>query len=188
MRELKTHLRKQTYTFPPAILTAALLLSACATYLKPHPQPVSFALSSDPASEAWKPLHSHLPADRATSWFDIQDIGPEALRWRLALIDTATISINNRILIPRSAACNTRSMILNTEASLMIDSPELAAAILTAFATDFSPNNSWRVELSGEGGMSWHSSDGVLTRQPAGSIWRRMGDVFYGLMPIDQAM
>jgi hypothetical protein len=68
----------------------------------------------------------------------------------------------------------------------MVDSPELAAGILAAFATDFSPNNSWRVELGGDGGMSWHSSDGVLTRQPAGGIWRRMGDVFYGLMPIDQ--
>jgi hypothetical protein len=99
MRELKTHPRKQTYTFPPVILTAALLLSACATSLKPHPQPVSFALSSDPASEAWNPLHSNLPADRATSWFDIQDIGPEALRWRLALIDTATISIDAQYFI-----------------------------------------------------------------------------------------
>jgi hypothetical protein len=56
----------------------------------------------------------------------------------------------------------------------MVDSPELAA--------------SWRVELSGDGGMSWHSSDGVLTRQPAGGIWPRMGDVFYGLLPIDQEM
>ena len=511
----------RTFKFFPVILTAALLLSACATPLKPHPQPESFSLSSDPASEAWKPLHSNLPADRATSWFDIQDIGPQALRWRLALIDTATASIDaqyfiwkddavgslllervlqaadrgvrvrlliddsflsgkdavmlaadahpyvemrifnpfqirssnmlarfienlndfertnhrmhNKLLISDGKAAivggrniadeyfgfnrelnfrtfdvlttgkvlpeitaafdiywnsgwafpitvvdhkqateedlvqlrqdlhanaavldtwlaaadtnpqnwplrwaelartmlpgearilqdnphfegvtppvqaadhiskifsktnedvmsisaylipsetllqivrelsdrgvriraltnslasnnhipahtayrhrrkqileagvelyelrpdaperahfeapgitakhvglhakilvldkrlvfvgtiNTdpRSMILNTEVSLVIDSPELAAAILTAFATDFSPNNSWRVELSGDGGMSWHSSDGVLTRQPAGGIWRRMGDVFYGLMPIDQEM
>jgi phosphatidylserine/phosphatidylglycerophosphate/cardiolipin synthase-like enzyme len=81
-------------------------------------------------------------------------------------------------------------MVLNTEVSLMIDSPELAAGIISAFSTDFSPDNSWRMELDKEGNMSWHSSEGVLTRQPAGSLWRRVrvADFFYGLMPIDEQM
>lgn len=81
-----------------------------------------------------------------------------------------------------------RSIVLNTEVSLMIDSPELAEAILTAFSTDFTPQNSWRVVLGENGKLTWHSSDAVLDQQPAGSIWRRVGDFFIGLLPIDEQM
>jgi hypothetical protein len=30
-------------------------------------------------------VRSNLPAEKHTPWFDIQDVGPEALSWRLAL-------------------------------------------------------------------------------------------------------
>ena len=70
----------------------------------------------------------------------------------------------------------------------MIDSPQLAEAILGAFSTDFIPQNSWRVVLGENGQLSWHSSDGVLDRQPAGSVWRRVADFFYGLLPIDEQL
>jgi putative cardiolipin synthase len=79
-------------------------------------------------------------------------------------------------------------MILNTEVSLMIDSPELAEGILTAFTADFSSDNSWRVEQNETGELIWHSRDGVLTQQPAGGFGRRVADFFYGLLPIDSQM
>ena len=81
-----------------------------------------------------------------------------------------------------------RSIVLNTEVSLMIESPELAAAILSAFSTDLSPQNSWRVMLYENRKLTWHSSDGILNRHPAGSLWRRVGDFFVGLLPIDEQM
>jgi len=70
----------------------------------------------------------------------------------------------------------------------MVDSPELAEGILTAFADDFSLDNSWHVELNDEGDLTWYSSDGILTRQPAGNVGRRLADFFYGLLPIDSQM
>ena len=79
-------------------------------------------------------------------------------------------------------------MVLNTEVSLMVDSPELASGILAAFAPDFLPENSWQVSLDEQGELRWQSGDEVLTRQPAGSIWQRMGDAFFGLLPIDSQM
>jgi putative cardiolipin synthase len=96
--------------------------------------------------------------------------------------------LDRRLVFVGTINVDPRSMVLNTEVSLMIDSPELAAGIISAFSPDFSPDNSWRVELDEEGNMSWHSSEGVLTRQPAGSLWRRVADFFYGLMPIDKQM
>jgi putative cardiolipin synthase len=96
--------------------------------------------------------------------------------------------LDKRLVFVGTINTDPRSMILNTEVSLMVDSPELAEGILAAFAADFSPDNSWRVELGDEGSMTWHSSDGELAQQPAGGIWRRMGDIFYGLFPIDSQM
>ena len=81
-----------------------------------------------------------------------------------------------------------RSMILNTEVSMLIDSPQVAQRILEAFAPDFQPQNSWRVQLNEDGDLGWHSADGVLERQPAGSPVRRMSDFFFGLLPIDEQM
>jgi putative cardiolipin synthase len=96
--------------------------------------------------------------------------------------------LDRRLVFVGTLNTDPRSMVLNTEVSIMIDSPQLAEAILGAFAVDFSPQNSWRVELGDDDTLTWHSEDGVLTRQPAGSSWRRVADMFYGLMPIDEQM
>ena len=104
MRQLKRHLPEPYYKPFPVLLAAALLLSACATPLKPEPQPESFALPPDLAAAQWEPLWSNLPTTETTSWFDVQDVGPDALRWRLALVDTATISLDAQYFIWRDDA------------------------------------------------------------------------------------
>ena len=80
------------------------------------------------------------------------------------------------------------TIVLNTEVRPMIESPEFAEAILSACSTDLSPQNSWRSMLDENRKLTWHSSDGILDRQPAGSVWRRVGDFFMGLLPIDEQM
>jgi len=96
--------------------------------------------------------------------------------------------LDQRLVFVGTINTDPRSMVLNTEVSLMIDSPELARGILAAFAPDFLPENSWQVTLDGQGAMQWQSGEEVLTRQPAGSVWQRMGDAFFGLLPIDTQM
>ena len=81
------------------LLPGALLVTACATPLKPVALPESRALVPESEARAWAPLHDNLPDDRNTSWFHIQDVGPEALRWRLAMIDTATVSLDAQYFI-----------------------------------------------------------------------------------------
>lgn len=96
--------------------------------------------------------------------------------------------LDRRLVFVGTLNADPRSIVLNTEVSLMIDSQELAEAVLDAFSIDFTPQNSWRVVRTENGKLTWHSSDGVLDRQPAGSVWRRIGDFFYGLLPIDDQM
>ena len=81
-----------------------------------------------------------------------------------------------------------RSMRLNTEVSLMIDSPMLSEVITGLFVTDFQGHNSWQLKLDQQGDISWESSEGILSRQPAGDIWHRVSDFFYGLAPVDDQM
>ena len=80
-------------------LTLALLLGGCATHLEPRSLPESRSLPRDPVSDAWQPLRDNLPGGEQTSWFDVQDIGPEALRWRLAMMDTVTTSLDAQYFI-----------------------------------------------------------------------------------------
>jgi putative cardiolipin synthase len=80
------------------------------------------------------------------------------------------------------------TIVLNTEVSLMIESAGLAEAILSVLSTDFSPQNSWRFMPDENSKLTWHASDGILDRQPAGSLWRRVDDFFIGLLPIDEQM
>lgn len=82
-----------------ALLVTGLLLSACASPLKPTPQPVSHALSAPSQTEAWQPLLDNLPSDQPASWFDAQDVGADALFWRLATVDSATTSIDAQYFI-----------------------------------------------------------------------------------------
>jgi len=64
----------------------------------------------------------------------------------------------------------------------------IARGILAAFAPDFLPENSWQVTLDEQNALQWKLGEEVLTRQPAGSVWQRRGDAFFGLLPIDTQM
>ena len=79
-------LYKKTTSVLLSALLSTMLFAGCATPLKPEPQPEAFALTPDMLGAAWAPLFDNLPGSRELSWFDIQDVGPEALRWRLAMM------------------------------------------------------------------------------------------------------
>ena len=81
--------------YTTALIALVLLLSACATSIKEEQQRQSFSVRSP----AWEVLQDNLPSSEDTSWFDVQAVGPDALRWRLALIDTATTSVDAQYFI-----------------------------------------------------------------------------------------
>ncbi len=103
------------------------------------------------------------------------------LHGKILILDNDRVFIGTPNLDPRS-------FYLNTEMGLLIESPELNAQVRKAVQPNFSMSNSWRVQLSDEGSLSWHSDDGTLKRQPAGGFGRRIKDFFIGLFPIDSEM
>jgi len=103
------------------------------------------------------------------------------LHGKVVIIDSDKIFVGTLNLDPRS-------MFLNTEMGLLINSPELNKAVRDAFIPDFSPYSSWQLELTDDDQLLWVSSDEVLTQQPATSMGQRFMDFIYGLFPIDSEM
>jgi putative cardiolipin synthase len=104
-----------------------------------------------------------------------------ALHGKAAVFDRKTVFIGSFNLDPRS-------MNLDTEIVLVVQSPQLAAQFLDAFATDFAPENAWRIaDVVGEGDVAW------LTQQPTrplvephdpASTWRRIVQSIERILPI----
>jgi len=116
--------------------------------------------------------------EHEVSGFTAEQFG---LHGKVVIMDTDKIFVGTLNLDPRS-------MFLNTEMGLLIDSPELNTAVRDAFLPDFSPYSSWQLELTDDDQLLWVSSDEVLTQQPAGSVGQRFMDFIYGLFPIDSEM
>jgi putative cardiolipin synthase len=87
-----------------------------------------------------------------------------------------------------SANLDPRSLQINTEMGLLIQSPSLNADLRRALEPDFSPRNAWQLQLADDGRMTWVSDDEVLHHQPTHSYMRRIEDWFLTLLPIEDEM
>ena len=87
-----------------------------------------------------------------------------------------------------SANLDPRSLRINTEMGLLIDSPSLNRELRSALEPDFSPRNAWRLQRGDDGIMTWVSDDEVLQHQPTHSYMRRIEDWFLTLLPIEDEM
>jgi hypothetical protein len=71
---------------------------------------------------------------------------------------------------------------------LVVQSPQLAAQFLDAFAIDFAPENAWRIaDVVGEGDVAWLTQEPtrplVEPHDPA-SAWRRIVRSIERILPI----
>src|SRR4029077_3647343 len=81
-----------------------------------------------------------------------------ALHTKAMVFDRTAVFIGSFNLDPRSA-------LINTEAGLYIESPELAKKLTDYMATGVMPTNSYRVQLDPDGGMVWETvRDGKSVR------------------------
>lgn len=79
-----------------------------------------------------------------------------------------------------------RSIYLNTESGLVMNSPELATQLLQHFERDLLPKNSWRVRLDQRKRLFWESEAGVTFKQPAHSFLQRVFDFIYSPIAFEQ--
>jgi phosphatidylserine/phosphatidylglycerophosphate/cardiolipin synthase-like enzyme len=104
-----------------------------------------------------------------------------ALHGKAAVFDRKIVLVGSFNLDPRSAA-------LDTETVFVVNSPELAAQFLQAFATDFEPANAWHIgKVAGKNKVGWiteEPSKPVLEPHDPASSWRRFVRSIEKVLPI----
>jgi putative cardiolipin synthase len=105
---------------------------------------------------------------------------------RFAGFHTKAAVVDRRLVYVGSLNLDPRSIVLNTEMGMIVDSPGLAAEVAAIAERDMAPSNSWRVRLDENGNLSWESRAGVVTRQPALNSWQRIQMWFFGIAPEGQ--
>ena len=115
--------------------------------------------------------------------------------YMLSPVETKALGLHGKALIIDddsvfigSANLDPRSLRINTEMGLLIDSPALNADIRTAIRPDFDMANAWRLEFDEDGEVVWVSDDGRLAVQPATSFMQRIEDWFFSHLPIEDEL
>ena len=103
-------------------------------------------------------------------------------------LHSKTFIFDQRLVLLGSLNLDPRSIRINTEHLVLIESPRMAKKLLADFETMCAPENAWAVTLNEKGKLRWTSSAGQLKRQPARSCWQRCSDFFYRLLPIESQL
>ena len=75
-----------------------------------------------------------------------------------------TMVFDGRYTFVGSFNVDPRSVNLNTEMGLLVDSQELAEAVAASIKNDIAPGNSWQLELTAKGKVNWVTRrDGKVT-------------------------
>ena len=120
-----------------------------------------------------------------SGWSPLSGRSPAALHTKAMAFDREAVLIGSFNLDPRSA-------VINTEASLYIESHELAERLTTYMATGVVPANSYRVLLDPNGEIIWETViDGHTVRyrdEPGTGFRRRFVANLLKLLPIDSQL
>ena len=98
------------------------------------------------------------------------------------------IIIDRRFVYVGSLNLDPRSIYLNTEFGLIIESTDFAGAIANEFEVGLLPENSWQVRLDDKDRLIWISGDKIIRKEPARSFWQRFQSGFFGLFDLDDQL
>ena len=98
------------------------------------------------------------------------------------------IVIDRKYTFVGSLNLDPRSIYINTEMGLIVDSETLAAGVAREFEDELLPENSWQVLLDEEKRLYWQAGDRILRKEPARSFWQRFQSGFFGLFDLDDQL
>jgi len=101
------------------------------------------------------------------------------LHTKAFVVDRQTVFIGSMNFDPRSVN-------INSEMGVIIESASLAEELVVQMQRDMDPTNAWQVKLTTEGNLVWVNDEETLTRQPARNFWQRILDGFFKLFPAGQ--
>jgi putative cardiolipin synthase len=100
-------------------------------------------------------------------------------------LHTKAFILDEHWVLVGSLNIDPRSIQINTEHMLLINSPPLATQLLGEFETMILPENAWAVTRNEKGKLRWTSSDGVKKHQPSRGFGQRCTDFFWRLIPVE---
>ena len=117
---------------------------------------------------------------------EIVSIGSRAgLHTKAMVFDRKDVFVGSFNLDPRSS-------LINTEAGLYVESPELAAMVAQYMDEGVKPDRSYRVLLDERGKMYWVTEDGGKPLRydvdPLSTFWQRFNAGFIRLLPIESQL
>jgi len=122
---------------------------------------------------------------------ELRDDAEVRAEWRVAptsaerlALHAKAIVVDRRKVFVGSLNLDRRSISLNTEMGVLVESPELAEEVAVFVVRHMAPENAWRVFLDDRDRLVWQNSDRSVTRQPARGRTQRVKDWLYGLLPI----
>ncbi|MGD8611658.1 MAG: phospholipase D-like domain-containing protein, partial [Desulfobacterales bacterium] len=96
--------------------------------------------------------------------------------------------IDRRFTFVGSLNLDPRSIYLNTEMGMIIDSAKLSQAVAQEFEEEIKPENSWRVLLDDKGRLVWQAGDTITRKEPARNSWQRFQAWFFGLFDLEDRL
>ncbi len=100
-----------------------------------------------------------------------------------------TIVFDRQVVYVGSFNVTPRSVFLNSEAALIVHSPQLAARIAQDIEESMGLDNSWRVRINGQGSLEWVGRAGdreqLQTTEPETTLWQRMKSGVLSKLPLD---
>jgi putative cardiolipin synthase len=96
------------------------------------------------------------------------------------LFDDRTVFLGSMNMDPRS-------LYLNTELGVMLESMDLVATLRRSFDAMTRPENAYVVVNTADG-IVWQAGDEVLTSEPAHSLWQRVVFRLMQLLPLSNQL
>jgi putative cardiolipin synthase len=126
---------------------------------------------------------------------EVRSRAKDRSRYMLPPVDNKLLGLHAKLLLIDdqytfigSANLDPRSLHLNTEIGLLIDSPEINRQVRKQLAIDFHLRNAWHLRQNDEGKIIWVADDMSLPNLPADSQFQRLEDWFLGILPIEDKM
>lgn len=120
---------------------------------------------------------------RADAWSDALDRSPGSQARALGL-HAKSIVLGDRHVIVGSMNLDPRSMVLNMEMGVLVESSGLASRVRAALERGLAERNAWRVTLDESGELHWSSEGVELSRDPGLTTGEAIREWFIRLLPL----
>jgi len=96
--------------------------------------------------------------------------------------------VDRRYVFVGSSNLDPRSLRINTEIGVLVDSGSLARNLVRFTEPDFALSNAWELQLSEDGQVIWVGNDVTLDSEPATSAFQRLEEWFFAHLPIEDEL